>query len=421
MTGRMKVLLAVLAGSLLLLLVVVNQRARSAPSLDESVGGPVTETTVAPEAGQPGGGGPPAVAANQAGPVGQGPGASVRLVTIARLASPVALATRPDDPALYVVEKVGRVQAVDPTGRSAPRLVLDLTDQVSGSGEQGLLGLDFSPDGDLLYVNYTDVEGNTRVVEYKMDGGEANVASARLLLRVEQPFGNHNGGNLVMGPDKMLWVGLGDGGSGNDPGNRSQNPATLLGKMVRIDPRPSGDRPYTVPADNPFVGREGFAPEIWSLGLRNPWRYSFDRENGDLWMGDVGQNAVEEINREPAGNRGRNYGWSRFEGTRKISDRTAPGAVPPAFEYAHAGSGGCSVTGGYVYRGQKIQSLVGLYLYSDFCTGGVRALRPMGTDGAAEAGDLGLDVASVASFGQDADGEIYVLSFTGTVSRLSPA
>ena len=208
--------------------------------------------------------------------------------------------------------------------------MLDLTGSVSTGGEQGLLGLAFSPDGGRLYVNYTDPAGDTRIVEYAFADGRADPGSARELLIVDQPFANHNGGNLVFGPDGMLWIGLGDGGGGNDPQGNAQSLGTLLGKMLRIDPRPSGGRPYTVPPDNPFVGTDGARGEIWAFGLRNPWRYSFDKATGDLWIGDVGQNAREEVDFTPAGSPGGlNYGWPGLEGNRSNSGSAPSGAVAP--------------------------------------------------------------------------------------------
>lgn len=356
--------------------------------------------------------------------------AAVRLTEVVTLVQPIAMAVRAGDASLYFAEKSGRVRSIIIDGdaseaegdNGAPtRLVLDLSGEVALGSEQGLLGLAFSPDGDRLYVNYTDPRGATRVVEFVFAGGRADVGSARPVLSVEQPFNNHNGGNLVFGPDGMLWIGLGDGGSANDPGNRAQKPNTLLGKMLRIDPRPSADKPYSIPPDNPFVSVPGTRPEIWALGLRNPWRYSFDRETGDLWIGDVGQNAVEEIDLEPAGTPGgRNYGWSRFEGTRQITDRAAPAAVSPLFEYDHS-AGDCSITGGYVYRGSRIPTLSGVYLYSDFCGGGVRALRRGGDGRAENLGDPVPDARSIVSFGQDLDGELYILTLEGPVYRLDPS
>lgn len=345
----------------------------------------------------------------------------VKLTELARLDQPLAMAVRSGDRTLYVAEKGGRVRRlVDGRATDAPPL-LDISDRVSTGGEQGLLGLAWAPDGRVFYVNYTDRDGDTHVVEYPAPAdGEAQVAAdrGRELLVQEQPFANHNGGNLVFGPDGLLWIGLGDGGSGGDPRNNAQNLRTLLGKMLRIDPRPSGGRPYTVPPDNPFVGRAAARPEIWSYGLRNPWRYSFDRETGDLWIGDVGQNAWEEIDVAPAGSPGgENWGWPAQEGTHAYRGRApVPGSVDPVYEYSLDGEA-CAVTGGYVYRGRKLASLLaGKYLFTDACVGELQVLtRP------ADVQPLGLSAGYAVSFGEDHEGELYVLSLEGPVYRLDPS
>ena len=340
--------------------------------------------------------------------------ARVKVTRVAPLSQALAMAVRTGDPQLYVAQKSGQVRALGGT------TVLDLGGEVSTGSEQGLLGLAFSPDGALMYVNYTDRGGDTHVVEYAFAGGRADPATARELLFVDQPFANHNGGNLVFGPDGKLWIGLGDGGSRNDPRDNAQSLDTILGKMLRIDPRPSGGQPYTVPPDNPFVGRSDARGEIWSLGLRNPWRYSFDRATGDLWIGDVGQNAREEVDFTPApSSGGQNYGWARLEGTRRVSGTPPPGAVGPILEYDLEG-GNCAVTGGYVYRGTKIPDLAGAYVYADYCAGEVQALRQAG--GRAE-GRRSLDVTvpNLASFAEDAAGELYALSLTDGVFRIDPA
>ena len=238
----------------------------------------------------------------------------VELEPVATLEQPLAIAVRPGDPALYVAEKVGRVVALD--GGAEPRTVLDLTGQVSLGGEQGLLGIAFSPNGRFLYVDFTDTIGDTRVVEFPFGEAGADVGSRRDVLFVHQPFSNHNGGALAFGPDGYLYVALGDGGSGGDPYGNGQSLSTLLGKILRISPRPSDGRPYGVPKDNPFVGRVGAKPEIWDYGLRNPWRFSFDRETRDLWIGDVGQSAWEEVDVERARSPGGlNFGWNLYEGS----------------------------------------------------------------------------------------------------------
>ncbi len=336
---------------------------------------------------------------------------------IATLDQPVAMAVRSGDPALYIAEKTGRVVALR-DGDIDPRPVLDLVDRVSLGAEQGLLGIAFSPDGSHLYANYTDVDGNTNVDAFVMGDTVADQATQRQILFVRQPYANHNGGNLVFGPDGYLYIGLGDGGSAGDPHDNGQSLGTLLGKMLRIDPTPNGQRPYAIPPDNPFVGMEGARPEIWAYGLRNPWRYSFDRATGDLWIGDVGQNSWEEVDEQgPDSTGGENYGWNRLEGTHTYEGDAPPHAVPPVYEYPH---GGCVVTGGYVYRGKAMPALDGAYVFADFCLGDLETLRPL-EGGDLEHGELGVHVDSPASFGEDAAGELYVLSLEGALYRLVPA
>jgi glucose/arabinose dehydrogenase len=344
----------------------------------------------------------------------------VRLRLVARLEQPVALAVRSGgDPALYVAEQTGRVVAIR-GGRIERDPVLDLSGQVSGGYEQGLLGLAFSPDGSHLYVDYTDRSGDTHVTEYAFVDGRANPGSARDVLFVPQPYANHNGGQIVFGPDGDLYVGLGDGGSEGDPQNRGQDLGTLLGKILRVDPRPSGGRSYTVPNDNPFVGRPGARPEIWAYGLRNPWRFSFDRATGDLWIGDVGGSKEEEVDVQPGGSAGgQNYGWSLMEGTQELKGPPPSNHVPPVYEYSHRG-GACVVTGGFVYRGTDIPALDGAYVFGDFCVGRLKALVLEGGRVAAVRA-LGPRVPQLSSFGEDAAGELYALSLDGPVYRLVPA
>lgn len=321
------------------------------------------------------------------------------------------MAVRPGEPGFYVAEKTGRVRRVV-DGRAVDPPVLDLSSRVSRGYEQGLLGLAWSPDGRFLYVNYTDTEGDTHVVEY-----EGAAGNGREVLFVDQPYANHNGGHLLFGPDGKLWIGLGDGGSSGDPQGNAQHLGRLLGKLLRIDPRPAGDRPYGIPADNPFVGRSGARPEVWAYGLRNPWRFSFDRATGDLWVADVGQNSWEEINVVRAGSKGgENYGWPLREGSHPFRGGQRPqGAVEPIHEYRLDG-GACAVTGGYVYRGARLASLLGgRYVFADACVG---RLQVLDNDGRAR--DLGVQVAQPVSFGEDVDGELYVLSLEGRLFRLDP-
>jgi glucose/arabinose dehydrogenase len=344
--------------------------------------------------------------------------ARVRLVQVAELQQPVAMAVRPGDRAVYVAEQTGAVRALR-AGKVDPTPVVDISDQVTAGGEQGLLGLAFSPDGRFLYLNFTDTDGDSRVVELTMRGGRADPGSLRLLLRVDDPFANHNGGQLAFGPDRLLYIAFGDGGGGGDPEGNGQSLGTLLGKILRIDPRPAGGRPYRVPSGNPFVGRGGARPEIWAYGLRNPWRFSFDPATGDLWIGDVGQNAWEEVDHEPARSGGRNYGWNRREGLHAFEGERPAGAVDPVIEYGREG-GACTVIGGSVYWGRRIPGLRGAYLYGDYCAGWVRAARVRGGR-VAEQRDLGLSVPNLTSFGVDPAGELYAMSLAGPVYRLAPA
>ncbi len=333
------------------------------------------------------------------------------------LEQPLAMAVRAGDPTLYVAQKTGRVVAIR-DGEMAPSPVVDLSGDVSLGGEQGLLGLAFSPDGRELYVNYTDTSGDTHVTGFAMRGRRVDPATRRDILVVDQPYANHNGGNLVFGPDGYLYVGLGDGGSGGDPHGNGQSRSTLLGKMLRIAPSVSGARAYRIPADNPFVCRPDARPAIWAFGLRNPWRYSFDRLTGDLWIGDVGQNAWEEIDRQSSGSSGgENYGWNLVEGTHSFAGEAPAAAVGPVFEYSQE-SGGCSVIGGYVYRGKSIPDLYGAYVFGDLCLGRIEALRLR--DGRVVGHRaLGPVVPNLTSFGEDASGELYAMSFDGAVFRLA--
>jgi glucose/arabinose dehydrogenase len=343
----------------------------------------------------------------------------IRLVRIANVEQPVAMAVRAGDPALYVAEKTGRVVAIR-GGRVDPDPVVDLTGRVSLGSEQGLLGIAFAPNRGHMYVNYTDANGHTHVTEFAMRGGVAAPASERDVLVVEQPYSNHNGGNLVFGPDGYLYVGMGDGGSGGDPHGNGQSLSTLLGKMLRIIPRPTGGLPYGIPPDNPFVERGGARPEIWALGLRNPWRYSFDRATGDLWIGDVGQSSWEEISVQRAGSAGgANFGWNILEGSHPFAGEQVPGrAIGPVFEYPQT-EGGCTVIGGFVYRGAAIRALRGAYLFGDLCIGELEAIRVRNGRVTGHRA-LGPVVENLSSFGEDGRGELYALSLNGDVYRLAP-
>jgi glucose/arabinose dehydrogenase len=347
--------------------------------------------------------------------------AQVRLTEIATgLEKPVAFSPRHGTNTLYVANQGGDIRALA-AGKLAPTRVLDLRGQVSGGNEQGLLGITFSPDGTHLYVDFTDNTGDTHVQEYAMRGDVADVGSRRELLFVKQPFANHNGGEVLIGPDGMLYIGLGDGGSAGDPMNNGPNKSVLLGKILRINPTASATGAYSVPADNPFVSTPDARPEIWQWGLRNPWRFSFDRATGDLWIGDVGQNAYEEIDFAKAGAAGLNFGWSQREGTHRYKGARPAGAVDPVYEYSHA-DGGIAVTGGYVYRGKRIPNLVGAYLWADEARGHVIALQVQGGHVLKSRPLDAVVNTGLSSFGEDNAGELYALDLGGgRVLRIDPA
>jgi glucose/arabinose dehydrogenase len=331
-----------------------------------------------------------------------GAAGSPRLAVVARgLEQPVLATQAPGEPKrVYVVEQSGLVRIVE-AGGLRRRPFLDLRGRIVSGGEQGLLGLAFGPDyvhRPRIYVNYTDPRGATVVAEYRVKNGAAVPGSERRLLRVVQPYANHNGGNIILGPDQKLWVGLGDGGSGGDPEGRAQNPGVLLGKLFSLDPVRPSPRPVMV-----------------AIGLRNPWRYAFDRGSGDLWIGDVGQGEIEEIDVLPAGTKGLvNFGWDVYEGSSQFESKPlGPGRlVKPIFEYTHAE--GCSVTGGYVYRGRAVPSLSGRYVFGDYCSGTIWSLPSGG--GAARVEPF--KVPNVSSFGESLAGELYVVSQGGTVYRI---
>jgi glucose/arabinose dehydrogenase len=351
----------------------------------------------------------------------------VRLVRVGSFNAPVHVTAPPGDRRrLFVVEQGGTIRVIR-GGKRLSRPFLDLSSIITAGGEQGLLSMAFAPDyakTRRFYVNYTDKQGLQRVVEYRAATRDrANASSARTVLRYDGVEPNHNGGLVVFGPDRLLYIGTGDGGGANDQhGSRGngQNLDSLLGKILRIDPKRSGSSPYTVPASNPFVGRSGARPEIYSYGLRNPWRFSFDRTTGDLTIGDVGQNEVEEIDFARAGGaRGANYGWRPLEGTRRNFDEPAPGAVAPVLELSHD-AGNCSVTGGHVVRDRGVPALSGRYVYADLCKGELRSAKLGPGSASGDKAIPGVEkVDQPSSFGEDASGRVYVVSLSGPVYRFA--
>jgi glucose/arabinose dehydrogenase len=344
------------------------------------------------------------------------------------LRSPVYVTSAPGDKRLFVVEQGGTIRTVV-NGKVSARPYADLTRYVVSGGEQGLLSVAFSPQfakTGKLYVYFTNKQGNEVVWELHARTGAASIRPGhRQLLEIPDTESNHNGGQLQFGPDGMLYIGEGDGGGGGDRhgehGN-GQNPGVLLGKIMRIDPSArTGSLPYGIPAGNPFTGKAGYRPEIWALGVRNPWRFSFDRTTGDLWIGDVGQNEWEEVDHLRKGFAGANLGWNRYEGRHDFASDTplAGGTLTsPVAEYSH--SEGCSITGGYVYRGKHIAGLSGRYVYADYCSGKLWTLAASGgspRDVSSVVADAGIK--SIVSFGQDASGMLYVCSADGQISRFA--
>jgi glucose/arabinose dehydrogenase len=321
---------------------------------------------------------------------------------------------------LFILEQAGMIRIFQ-NGNLLPTPFLDIHDQVLSGGERGLLGLAFHPQysqNGYFYVNYTNLQGNSIIARFQVsasDPNRADPASEKRLIFVQQPFPNHNGGEVTFGPDGYLYLGLGDGGSQGDPENHGQSLNTLLGKILRIDIN-HGD-PYAIPPDNPFQGK-GKA-EIWAYGLRNPWRFSFDPLTGDLYIGDVGQDMWEEIDFLPAGSPGgTNFGWNYREGFHPYSDRTPPQGLqltPPVAEYSH--EFGCAVTGGYIYRGKQLPEWQGVYLFGDYCSGNVWGLLHA-PDGTWQQKQLYQNVGRISSFGEDEAGEIYLTDLTGNLFQL---
>lgn len=359
---------------------------------------------------------------------GQGPVVSPQIALVPRfsgLTAPLGITHAGDNTGkLYVVEQAGRIKLID-NGTLLPTPFLDISARVISGGEQGLLGLAFPPGyatKRYFYVNYTtrtpDVitgfVGNTVIARYQLttNPNVADNTSEFVLLTITQPFANHNGGQLAFGPDGFLYIGMGDGGGAGDTDNNAQNPASLLGKMLRIDVE-SGVVPYAIPLSNPFV--LGIQSEIWALGLRNPWRFSFDRQTGDLYIADVGQNLFEEVDIQPAGSAGgQNYGWNIMEGAHCFGNPacSVAGMVFPIAEYGHGPE--CSITGGFVYRGQAFPRIQGVYLYADFCSGRFWGLQRNGSDW--QNSLLLIEPHSISSFGEDEAGNLYAADlFAGIV------
>jgi glucose/arabinose dehydrogenase len=321
---------------------------------------------------------------------------------------------------LFIIEQAGRVRIIK-DGQLRVNPFLDIRGRVgSDSSERGLLGIAFHPqykENGLFYVNYTDKGGNTVIARYKVstDPEQADPASEKVLLHINQPYANHNGGNLVFGPDGYLYAGMGDGGSAGDPQGYAQSLDSLLGKLLRIDVE-HGD-PYAIPAENPLA-KGGGRPEIVAYGLRNPWRFSFDRQTGDLYIGDVGQNLYEEIDFLPAGTRAlTNFGWNFREGLHAYSNQVYSGKIPltdPILEYDH--TQGCSITGGVVYRGQTLAEFNGIYLFGDYCQGRVWGLARQ--DGRWVSSQLFKTSFSITAMGEDEKGEVYLADYKGNVLRL---
>lgn len=345
--------------------------------------------------------------------------AEVALEHVITLDEPIDMAVAPGDDLVWIAERAGRVLRVDLQRGETVETVLDISSETVAAGERGLLGIAVTDQW--LYANFTDLAGDTRVDAFERSGTGLSGGRHTILFQ-PQPYGNHNGGDLAIGPDGFLYVAFGDGGAGGDPLNAGQDPTTWLGAVLRINPTPGAAQPYTVPADNPFVAANQAArPEIFLTGVRNPWRFSFDRASGDLWIADVGQDAYEEVTvllAANGGGGGANLGWRLREGLHRFTGDEPPNHADPVWEYSQ--DDGCSVTGGYVYRGSAIEDLYGAYVFGDYCASRLWALQI--STGEVEFRELGAEVfgGSLASFGEDAAGELYALSLNGTVARIVP-
>lgn len=333
-----------------------------------------------------------------------------------------------NDHRLFILEKnTGKIEIVDTTGTYIGTF-LNVGSLLSSGSERGLLGLAFHPNyasNGYFYINYTNTSGNTVVARYQVSGNPnvANAGSAQTIITINQPFGNHNGGHIAFGPDGYLYIGMGDGGSAGDPGNRAQNLNDLLGKMLRLDV--DSAFPYAVPSDNPFVGVAGTQDEIWSYGLRNPWKFSFDRQTGDIWIADVGQNAWEEVNFRPASSTGgENYGWRCYEGNATYNTAACAAAstmVFPVQQYSHsAPTSFCSITGGVVYRGSKYPAMNGIYFFTDYCAGVLYGISGSESNGWTTT-NFGSAGSAVTAIQEDAAGELYIVRQGGVIAKIKDA
>lgn len=356
-------------------------------------------------------------------PIGAPP--AIKITPVMNFEAPTAMAQRFDDDAFYIAERPGRIRVLR-NGVTGATPVLDLSSEVSTDGERGLLGFAFAPNSHLFYVDYTDKKGTIHVTEFALGTDDVvDMHTRRDLLTIEHPRSNHNGGQLTFGPDGNLYIGVGDGGGEGDPDKNGQNLTVLLGKLLRINPTATATLPYTIPYDNPFVKQPGARGEIWAYGLRNPWRFSFDTSEKGIWIADVGQNDWEEVDHVANDAKGgQNYGWPVREGTHKYTGDKPTNAVDPVFEYKHENNA-CSITGGYVYRGKAIEALQGRYVFGDYCNGALSTLTQKGTQWNLDAipfdATKNATFANIISFGQDHDGELYVMNSGGQFSRIDAA
>lgn len=406
-----------------------RQPADPQPDVDRAADG-ATDEGAAERAGEPAETAP-ATAADEAAEPDSAPAsirpdgdmfnANVTLQTVLTLDEPIDMAVAPGDDLMWIAERAGRVLRVDMERGEVVETILDIRAETTATGERGLLGI--AATERWLYANFTDLEGHTRVDAFERHGTGLS-GNRRTILFQTQPYRNHNGGDLAIGPSGLLYVAFGDGGAGGDPLDAGQDPTTWLGAVLRIEPTPDADEPYAVPPDNPFAADPAGArrPEIFLTGVRNPWRLSFDRATGDLWIGDVGQDRYEEVTvllAANGGGLGANLGWRLREGLDRFAGDEPPDHADPVWVYSQ--DDGCSVTGGYVYRGRVIEDLYGAYVFGDFCTSRLWAVQI--STGEVEFRDFGVEVpgGQLASFGEDAGGELYTLSLNGTVARLVPS